>query len=221
MDFTYLKLVLHDFTLNQLFIINWFNNNLDKNWKDRISIMPDLLNECDPMAKEKWSIIKIEQVLMVIDGLGFLNKEKENDLQSKLHNYFASKQRPDAKVEPYIKHCCNKKLKMLQGRNITVFNINGSYRSTMVNGYCEKCQKKYSHNYFIEKGGKYVTCNSIFNDNLIYFGGDYAYEKDLIQWLSNCILYLYSGFENFTNCYNATNNSYCSNADYYRLVEKF
>ena len=132
-------------------------------------------------------------------------------------NYFASKQRPDTKVEPYIKHCCNKKLKMLQGRNITVFNINDSYRSTMVNGYCEKCQKKYSHNYFIEKGEKYVTCNSILNDNLIYFAGDYAYEKDLIQWLSNCILYLYSGFENFTNCYNATNNSYCSNADYYNI----
>ena len=86
MDFTYLKLVLHDFTLNQLFIINWFNNNLDKNWEDRISIMSDLLNECDPMAKEKWSIIKIEQALMVIDELRFLNKEKENDLQSKLHN---------------------------------------------------------------------------------------------------------------------------------------
>ena len=142
MDFTYLKLVLHDFTLNQLFIINWFNNNLDKNWEDRISITSDLLNECDPMEKEKCSIIKIEQALMVIDELGFLNKEKENDLQSKLHNYFASKQRPDTKVEPYIKHYCNKKLKMLQGRNITVFNINGSYRSMMVNGYCEKCQKK-------------------------------------------------------------------------------
>ena len=167
MDFNYLKLVLHDFTLNELFIINWFNNNLDNNLEDRISIMSDLLNECDPMAKEKWSIVKIEQTLMVIDELGFLNREKENDLQSKLRNYFTSKERPDIKAESYIKHCCNKKLKMLQGRNITAFKINGSYRSTMVNAYCEKYQKKYSHNYFIEKGEKYVTCNSIFNDNLI------------------------------------------------------
>ena len=51
----------------------------------------------------------------------------------------------------------------------------------MVNAYCKKCQKKYSQNYFMQKGEKYVAYNSIFNDNLMYFGGDYANEKDLIQ----------------------------------------
>ena len=96
MDFTYLKLVLHDFTLNQLFIVNWFNNNLDKNLEDRVSIISDLLNACDPMAKEKWSKIKTKETFLVIGESGFLNREKENNLQNKLRNYFTSRKRPDS-----------------------------------------------------------------------------------------------------------------------------
>jgi hypothetical protein len=48
----------------------------------------------------------------------------------------------------------------------------------------------------------------------VYFGGEYAYEKPLIKWLSNAILYLHSGFENFCKCYNETRKATHNNLDY-------
>jgi hypothetical protein len=99
------------------------------------------------------------------------------------------------------------------GRNITVFNIKNSYPATLINGVCHVCGKKYSHNYFTDGKEKFVVYESIFDSHFVYLGGEYGYEKSLIKLLSNAILYLHSGFENFSKCYNETKNSTCNNLD--------
>ncbi|CAF4032595.1 unnamed protein product [Rotaria magnacalcarata] len=185
-------------------MIHWFDKNLETNLPDRTSIMLDLLCQWDTKELKKWTTTLIQQSLMVINELGFLNQNEEKRLETQLNNYFTFKDQPRSIVEPFVDTCCNTAMKMIKGRTLLVFKMNGSCRMTLMNAYCYKCRRKYSNNYFIQNGEKYVTYESVFNRNLIYFGGDYAYEKELIRWLTNSILYLYSGFDNFSKCYNAS-----------------
>ncbi|CAF1039382.1 unnamed protein product [Adineta ricciae] len=205
-DIDYLQLVLSDFTLKQLFYINWFNNNLDIGVANRNMKIIELLRECTGDKLEKWTSITIEQSLMAINGLDFLSRTEEILLDAKLRTYLTSKDCSDTIIEPYVQKCCDTSLTIAFGRKITIFKMDRTYTGTIAHGNCSKCMKQYSHNYFMDQGKKYVTYNSIFNSDLIYLGGNYGYDKQFIVWLSNSILYLYSGFENFAKCYNATNN---------------
>lgn len=211
MDFEYLKMVLNDFTIKQLFVINWLNNSLDININNRSSTILYLLLQFYDEDMKIWTPLKVEQALMAIGELEFLNRMEEKKLDGILRTYLISEKCSNNFVQPYINKCCGSNLKMIVGRNITVFNNSESYIATTRDGYCEACKRKYSHNFFIEDKQKFVTYESIVNSELIYFGGDYAYEKFLIKWLSNCILYLHSGFENFAKCYNETRKSMRSN----------
>ena len=206
MDFDYLKLVLNDFTLKQLFIINWLNNNLDNNMQDRNEQILNILREHSTEQLKEWTTVKIGQALMAINELGFLNRNEEKELDVNLRSYLTVKKRVNVIIEPYVKKCCGKHLHMTIGRNITVFAINKSYAAAIMNGVCQTCDRKYLHNYFIAGKQKFVTTESIFNSRLIYFGGEYAYESSLIKSLSNSILYLHCGFENFCKYYNETKN---------------
>ncbi|CAM2728125.1 unnamed protein product [Rotaria socialis] len=213
MDFEYFRMVLNDFTMKELLIINWLDNNLDKSINDRQSkILYLLLEFCDDDMKE-WTILKVEQALMAINELGFLNRNEEKKLDICLRTYLRSEKCSNIIVTPFVKICCGSRLNMSTGRNITVFNNNNSYIATIMTGYCEECKRKYSHNYFIEDKQKFVTHESILDSQIVYLGGEYAYEKTLIKLLSNSILYLHSGFENFTKCYNETKNSNTNNLD--------
>jgi hypothetical protein len=214
MDFDYLKIVLNDFTLKQMFIINWFNNNLDKNIQDRHSKILHLLRRCCDEDLKEWTTLKLEQALMAINELGFLSRNEEKELNASLCSYLTVGKYANTIAEPYVQKCCSIKLDMNIGRNITVFSINNSYSGAVMNGYCQICKRKYSHNYFINDKKKFVTYESMFNSHLIYLGGEYAYEKSLIKWLSNSILYLHSGFENFSKCYNETRKTTCDNLDH-------
>ena len=109
-------------------------------------------------------------------------------------------------MKPYVTECCNKKLNMNFRRTVTVLNISNSYLATITSGICELCKRKYFHNYFIHGKEKFVTVESIFDRDVVYLGGDYAYEKTLIKWLLNSIFYLYTAFENFSKFYNDTKN---------------
>ncbi|CAF1413325.1 unnamed protein product, partial [Adineta steineri] len=180
---------------------------------NRNTIIIDLLRECTGEKLEQWTPITIEQSLMAINALGFLNRVEEKLLDTKLNTYLTSKGCSNMIVEPYIKKCCDTKLKMIIGRKIIIFKIDGSYTGTLTYGNCLKCMKQYSHNYFMYQDKKYVTYDSVFSSNLVYLGGNYGYDKKFIRWLSNSILYLYSGFENFAKCYNATNNQISKTVD--------
>jgi hypothetical protein len=216
MDFDYLKIVLNDFTLKQLFVINWLNNNLDPNLQYRNEKILRLLSEHCNDHLHDWTALKIDQALMAINELGFLNRKEVKQLDSMLCNLLTMEKCTNTIVKPFVNECCNKKLHMTFGRNVTIFNINNSYPATMMTGTCNRCKKKYSHNYFTDGKQRFVTYASVFNNSLVYFGGKYGYEKSLIKWLSNSILYLYSGFENFSKCYNATQKwlgNYLDNID--------
>jgi hypothetical protein len=54
MDFEYLKMVLNDFTLKQLSIIKWLNNNLDKNMEDRNGNILHLLRKYCNKELNEW-----------------------------------------------------------------------------------------------------------------------------------------------------------------------
>jgi hypothetical protein len=204
MDFDYLKIVLNDFTLKQLFIINWLDNNLDKNLQHRNEKILRLLSEHCNESLHDWTALKIGQALMAINELGFLNQSEIKKLDSTLCTYLLIEKCPNTIVKPFVKECCDKKLDMKLERNITIFTISKSYPATMMNGTCNVCRRKYSNNYYIDGKQKFVTYESIFGNELVYFGGAYGYAQSLIKWLSNSIQYLYSGFENFSKCYNAT-----------------
>ena len=213
MDLVYLQLVSQDFTMKQLSMINWFNNNLDKNIHDRYSKILDLLRQTSDTDLTNWTPLKIQQGLMAVNELGFLSRDQEKDLSVKLKTYFASSESENSSVEPYTKTCCGSDLKIVSGRNIKVFGINYSYRSRMMTGICSKCDKRYSHNFFVNGKEKFVTRESFSNNNVIYFGGDYGYERSFIKSLTNSIMYLYSGFENFTKYFNATKQASAEKLD--------
>ncbi len=213
MDFDYLKIVLNDFTLKQLFFINWFNNNLDQNLQHRNEKILHLLRKhCDEDLHD-WTPLKIDQALMAINELGFLNRSEVKQLESNLCAYLTMEKCPNTILKPYINECCEKKLDMSFGRNVTIFGISNSYPATIMKGTCNICKKEYSHNYFTDGEQRFVTYQSIFGNEIVHFGGNYGYEKSLIKWLSNSILYLYSGFENFCKCYNATQKWVGNNLD--------
>jgi hypothetical protein len=213
MDFVYLELVLQDFTLKQLSMINWFNNNLDENIHDRYSKILDLLRETTGTDLTDWTPLKIQQGLMAAKELGILSRDQEKDMRIKLKTYLVSSESANSSIEPYAKTCCGSDLKIVSGRNITVFGTNYSYASKTMAGICNNCDKRYSHNFFINDKEKIVTRESFSNNNIIYFGGNYAYEKSFIKSLTNSIMYLYSGFENFTKCFNATKQSLAEKLD--------
>ncbi|CAF0983908.1 unnamed protein product [Adineta ricciae] len=143
---------------------------------------------------------------MAINGLGFLSRTEETLLDAKLRTYLASKDCSDTIIEPYVQNCCDTRLTIAFGGKITIFKMDRTYTGIIAHDNRSKCMRQYSHNYFMDQRKKYVTYSSIFNSDLIYLGGNYGYDKQFIVWLSNSILYLYSGFENFAKCYNATNN---------------
>lgn len=210
MDFDYLKVVLNDFTLKQLFVINWLHNNLDKNIQDRNAKILHLLRMHYNEELNEWTPLKIDQALMAIDELGFLNKNDEKQLADDLSIYLTKERCSNVILEPYVNQCCGNKLKMNIGRKIIVFGIDDSYTATVINGVCHICKRKYSHNYFIDGEEKFVTTESIIASSLVYMGGEYGYERSLIKWLSNSVLYLHSGFENFCKCYNETRKWTCN-----------
>ena len=211
MDFDYLKAVLHDFTLKQLFVIHWLHNKLDKNMHDRSAKVLHLLRIHQNEELNEWTTLKIEQALMAIDELGFLNQNDEKYLAEDLCTYLTEEKCSNVILEPYVNKCCGNRLKMNTTRKITVFGIDNLYTAAIINGVCHICKRKYSHNYFIDGEEKFVTTESIFGSSLVYMGGDYGYDKSLIKWLSNSVLYLHSGFENFCKCYNETRKWTCNN----------
>ena len=210
MDFDYLKVVLNDFTMKQVFVIHWLHNNLDKNMHDRNARILHLLQMHLNDELNGWTTLKIEHALMAIDELRFLNKNDEKQLAEDLCTYLTKEKCSNVILQPYVNKCCDSRVKKNIGRKITVFGINNIYTTTIINGVCHTCKRKYSHNYFIEDEEKFVTTESIFGPSLVYMGGDYGYEKSLIKWLSNSILYLHSGFENFCKCYNETRKWTCN-----------
>lgn len=151
---------------------------------------------------------------MAIEELEFLNKQQENKLNEQLHDYLTMKKCSNDIIKPYAKSCCNKDLSMCNERNITVFSIDRSYCATTMIGFCQSCKRKYLHNYSVHNRQKFVTHHSIFDSKIVCFGGDYGYEKSLIKWLSNSILYLHNEFENFSKCYNESKKSICNNRNY-------
>ena len=214
MDFAYLQVVLMDFTLKQLFVIHWFDKNLDKDMPDRHARILDLLREyCDEDFKD-WKSIRINQALMAINELGFLDRNEEKNLNEKLATYLRSERCSSTIVGPYIETCCDSRLKMNPGRKLIIFGMNHSYTGRAMIGDCSTCKRKYSHNYYVVNKEKFVTHQSIVNSRLVHLGGDYAYEKTLITWLTNSVLYLHAGFENFSKCYNQTKRSVFDRIDY-------
>ena len=207
MDLIYLELVLQDFTLKQLSMINWLNNNLDENVQHRHSRMLDVLREISGAELTGWTPLKIQQGIMAAQELGFLGRDQEKDMDAALRNCLAVNKTANKSVPPYKKQCCDMDLKTTSGRNVTVFGATKSSTCKIMIGICENCNKQYSHNFFIKDKEKIVTREAFSNDKLLYFGGDYAYEKSFINLLTNSIMYLYSGFENFTKCFNATKRS--------------
>lgn len=207
MDLAYLELVLQDFTLKQLSMINWFNNNVDGDIEDRYSKILDLLRQSTDEDLKGWTALKIQQGLLAVKELGFLTRREEKELGNKLKNYCVSKEIANNFAKPYIDSCCGNDLEMISGRNIVVFGVNYSYASKTMIGICKKCHIRYGHNFFSHNNEKIVTRKAFANDDIVYFGGDYAYERPFIKLLTNSIIYLYSGFENFTKCFNATKNS--------------
>lgn len=210
MDFEYLRIVLNDFTMKQLFVINWLNNKLNDSIGNRSTKILHLLNEYCPNDLKGWTALKVDQALMAISELGFLNRDEEKKLNDNLYAYLNSEKCSNNILRPCIETCCGSRLKMSPGRNITVFNNNQSYIAMLPIGDCERCRRKYSHNYFLENKQKFITNESIFDKQVMYFGGGYGYEKSFIKWLSNSILYLHSGFENFAKCYNETKKLACT-----------
>ena len=213
MDLDYLELVLKDFTLKQLYIINWLNNQLEKNIEGRHSKIWDVLREYCGAVLNGWTPLKVEQALMAVSELGFLNRNNETELNKCLKTHLTKVKTANISIEPYVKTCCGIQLKIKPGRDITVFGMNKSYLSTTMNGDCSICHKRYAHNFFISGKERFVTYESVCGSQIIYFGGDYGYEKSFIKWLTNSIMYLYSGFENFAKCYNATKDSCCHEID--------
>lgn len=207
MDFIYLELVLQDFTLKQLSMINWFNNNLDDNVQDRYSKILDLLRQAVDVDLTDWTPLKIKQGIMAATELGFIGRDQERKMRTELKSYLMSSKTANNSIKPYTNRCCSSDLKIVSGRNIKVFGVYYSYTSKTMTGICAKCNSRFSHNFLINDKGKFVTRESFSNNNIIYFGGDYAYERSFIQLLTNSIIYLYSGFENFTKCFNATKQS--------------
>ena len=212
MNLDRLEPVLKDFTLKQLYIINWLNNQLDKNIEGRHSKILDVLLEYCVTALNDWTPLKVEQALMAVSKLGFLNRNDETKLSECLKIHLAKVKTINISMEPYVK-TCGIQLKIKSGRDITAFGMNKSYLSTTMNGDCSICHKRYAHNFFISGKERFVTHESVCRSQIIYFGGDYRYEKSFIKWLTNSIMYLYSGFENFAKCYNATKESHCHEID--------
>lgn len=211
MDIVYLELVLQDFSLKQLSIINWFNNNLDENIQDRHSKILDLLRLTVDTDLSDWTPLKIQQGIMAAKELDFISRQQDEDMVLKLKSYMTSRKIPNASLSPYAKICCNSDLKISSGRNVKVFSLISSYAAKVMVGTCTKCDKRYSHNFLISNDERIVTREAFSNSGIIYFGGEYAYEKCLIDMLTNSIMFLYSGFENFTKCYNATKESSSDN----------
>ena len=208
MDFEYLHMVLNDFTMKQLLSVNWFNNNLDANIDNRQSKILYLLKEYFDEDLKGWTTLKVEQALMAIEEIGLLGRNEEKKLEMCLLTYLKSEKCSNTIVTPFVEVCCGESLSKSIGRNISVFSNDKSYNATLMDGHCVRCKRKYSHNYYIEERQKFVTYESVLESKIMYFGGDYAYEKPLINYLSNSILYLHSGFENFTKCYNETKKSH-------------
>ena len=204
MDFEFVKLVLNDFTLKQLSTISWLNNKLDKNIQHRNEHILQVLREHCAQHLNDWTPVKIGLALIAIDELGFLNQQEENELNESLRIHLEAKNCANTILEPYVKKCCGGQLKVSERRNIKVFGINKSYIGMIRNGECSICGKKYSHNYFTMGEQKFVTYESVFSCNVVYFGGEYAYEHSLMKALSNSVLYLHCGFENYCKCYNET-----------------
>ena len=214
MDFDYLQVVLSDFTLKQLFVIHWFDKNLDEGTQDRHSRILDLLREyCEEDFKD-WKSIRISQALMAINELGFLGRNEEKNLDEKLRTYLRSEKCSSTVVGPYIETCCDSRLKMSTGRKLTIFGMNHTYTGTAMIGDCGACKRKYFHNYYIVNKEKFVTRKSIFGSRLVHLGRDYVYDKTLITWLTNSILYLHAGFENFSKCYSQTKKLVFDRVDY-------
>lgn len=207
MDTIYLQLVLQDFTLKQLFAIHWFNNNLDESIQDRYSKILDLLRQTTGADLSDWTPLKIQQGIMAAEDMGFISRQQEKEMAQKLKSYLATEKIPNASIKPYTKMCCNRDLKITPGRNITVFGVISSYASKTMIGTCTECNKQYSHNFLLSDEEKIVTREAFSHNEIIYFGGDYAYDKPFIRLLTNSIMHLYSGFENFTKCFNATKHS--------------
>ena len=212
MDLECLQMVLNDFTVKQLSIISWLDSNLDKNMEDRNVNILNLLRKYCNEELDEWTTLKIEHALMAIGELKLLNRNEEKELAEELHNYLTTNKCSNNIIEPYVNKCCSNKLKMSLGKIITIFGINKSCTATTMCGLCEICKRKYFHNYFIDGKEKFVTCESIDHGQLIYMGGIYGYEKPFLKWLSNSILYLYSGFQNFCKCFNETKRWTCNSS---------
>lgn len=204
MDINYLRVVLTDFTFKQLSIINRLNNQLNILIPQRHDIILNVLRMNTKEKLKDWTPLKIKQALMAVNDLGFLNECEEKSVDENLTDYLSLKKVPNQIVSPFIDTCCGKQLMMNFGRKVTIFGLNHSYPVMLRYGLCIICQRQYFHNYFIDGKEKFVMPKSINDSCWIYFGGDYGYEVQLMKWLSNSILYLYSGFENFAKCYNET-----------------
>ncbi|CAF1466501.1 unnamed protein product [Adineta steineri] len=132
MDLDYLELVLNDFTLKQLYIVNWLNNHLDKNIEGRHSKILNILREYHGTSLNDWTPLKIEQALMVVNELGFLNRNEEAVLNKNLKVHLKKVKASNISIEPYVKTCCDTQLKIKSGRDITVFGINNDRQDLVV-----------------------------------------------------------------------------------------
>ena len=89
MDFNYLKLVLTDFTLKQLFIIHWLDNKLDKNvpTSQRNNITYFLRTHCNQDLKE-WTTLTIRTSIDGNQRSGISRSKRSERIKCKGHRRF-------------------------------------------------------------------------------------------------------------------------------------
>ena len=69
--------------------------------------------------------------------------------------------------------------------------------------FCKTCDMEYFPNFYIHKGVKFITNDSIKNDRFIYLNGNQIFEQDLLVDFQQHLLQNNVSFEGYTNAYNS------------------
>ncbi|CAM4812583.1 unnamed protein product [Rotaria magnacalcarata] len=213
-DEIYIITLHRTFKINVIHLVNDLNNRIDKCISTRVKDICIIVNS---VFNTNYTETTINEIIIRLDNGEMNNLFHTYDVEHLVANYISSPvivtEAALLCLKPFTNICinCKKCLKIKFNRSIDVYGIDEIIKAGVYTSFCKECHYAYWPSYYEKtySSQRFVTPESIYDQEYIYFGGKKGYSVKLLTHFTSLFLRLYTGFENFQYAFNLSIKKYC------------
>ncbi|CAF4049255.1 unnamed protein product [Rotaria magnacalcarata] len=204
-----LILMARTMRLDEIVYVMVLNNFLPKELPNKHSHIMNIINS---RFCKSYEIHTIKTIIEFISTQPTCNQMfQEHDVYEMIENYQNNRPAESDGVyrlylKPYTTQCiqCKKQLKStFSHRAKTVMSLTKTYQALICTCVCQDCDVEIYPSFYIQNKKKFITIESVKNDEFIYLNGNQIFDQNLLIDFDQQLVQNTVSFEGYTKAYNS------------------